>query len=150
GPSSKRCRSPNALVSIASPVHRTLSPVHVDLLPPPKRIKDSDSMTDLDVNSEEGYVPYVPIKVGLGIDIEDSYKPYIELDVDSDIQADIDACIAFADDLRARGTNVRVVAETAAGEEAEPSMRGMVEVKVDPRVRPVIDDDVRESVRKDV
>ncbi|GKA33581.1 hypothetical protein Tco_0720010 [Tanacetum coccineum] len=109
-------------------MHRTLSPVRVDLLPPPKRIRDSDSVTDLDISSEEGYVPYVPIEVGLGIDIKDSYKPYTEPNVDSDIQADIDA----------------------SEEEDEPSVRGMVEFEVDPRVRPVIDDDVRESVREDV
>ncbi|GJT46204.1 hypothetical protein Tco_0954919, partial [Tanacetum coccineum] len=95
GPSCKRCRSPTTSVSIALPVHGALSPVRVDLLPPPKRIRDSDSVTDLDVSSEEGYVPYVPIEVGLGIDIKDSYKPYTEPNVDSDIQADIDACIAF-------------------------------------------------------
>ncbi|GKC88283.1 putative reverse transcriptase domain-containing protein [Tanacetum coccineum] len=83
-------------------------------------------------------------------DVEDSYEPYIEPDVDSNIQADIDACIAFANDLRARGTDVRVVVETAAEEEVESSVRGTVEVEVDPRVRPVIDDDVREFVREDV
>ncbi|GKG61697.1 hypothetical protein Tco_0621406, partial [Tanacetum coccineum] len=69
---------------------------------------------------------------------------------DSNIQADIDACIAFANDLRARGTNVRVVVETAAEEEVESSARGTTEVEVDSRVGPVIDDDVRESVREDV
>ncbi|GKG57380.1 hypothetical protein Tco_0584806, partial [Tanacetum coccineum] len=76
--------------------------------------------------------------------------PYTEPDVDFGIQADIDACIAFADDLRARGTDARVVVETVAEEGVESSMRGTVEVEVDPRVKPVIDDDVRKSVREDV
>ncbi|GKE78015.1 hypothetical protein Tco_1544135 [Tanacetum coccineum] len=107
-------------------------------------------MTDLEVSSEDDYVPYIPIKVCLGVDVEDSYEPYTKPNVDSDIQADIDACIAFADDLRARGMDVRVVVETAAEEEVESSMRGTVEVEVDPRVELVIDDDVRESVREDV
>ncbi|GJV76226.1 putative reverse transcriptase domain-containing protein [Tanacetum coccineum] len=79
-----------------------------------------------------------------------SYEPYTEPDVDSDIQADVDACILFADDLRARGTDVRVVVETVAEEGVESNARGTTEVAVDPRVGPVIDDDVRESVRKDV
>ncbi|GKC10777.1 hypothetical protein Tco_1007559, partial [Tanacetum coccineum] len=115
-----------------------------------KRCRNFDSITDLEVSSEDDYVSYIPIKVGLGVDVEDSYEPYTEPDVDSDIQTDIDACIAFADDLRARRTNVRVVVKTAAEEEVESSMRGTLEVEVDPRVGPVIDDDVRESIREDV
>ncbi|GJT79950.1 hypothetical protein Tco_1054292 [Tanacetum coccineum] len=84
------------------------------------------------------------------VDVEDSYEPYTEPDVDSNIQVDIDTCDAFVDDLRARGTDVRVVVETAAKEEVESSARGTTEVEVDSRVGPVIDDDVRESVREDV
>ncbi|GKF81957.1 hypothetical protein Tco_0243613, partial [Tanacetum coccineum] len=57
-----------------------------------------------EVSSEDGYVPFVPREVSLGVYVEDSYEPYTEPDVDFDIQADIDACIPFADDLRARGT----------------------------------------------
>ncbi|GKG53205.1 hypothetical protein Tco_0552473, partial [Tanacetum coccineum] len=62
----------------------------------------------------------------------------------------IDACIAFADDLKARGMDVRVVVETAAEGEVSSSARGTTEVAVDPRVRPVIDDDLCEYVREDV
>ncbi|GKE37455.1 hypothetical protein Tco_1460860, partial [Tanacetum coccineum] len=149
-PSRKRCRSPTASIYVASPVRGTLSPVRANLLPPHKRIRDSDSVTDLEVSSEEGYVPYVAREVGLGVDVEDSYEPYTKPDVDYVIQADIDACIAFADDIRARGTDVRVIVETVADEEVESSARGTIEVEVGPRVGPVIDDDVRESVREDV
>ncbi|GKC93480.1 hypothetical protein Tco_1158922 [Tanacetum coccineum] len=99
---------------------------------------------------DNGYVPHVPRKVGLRVDVEDIYEPYTDPNGDSDIQVDIDACIAFADDLRARGTDDRVVVETVAEEEVESSVRGMTEVAVDLRVRPVIDDDVRESAREDV
>nr|GEW24331.1 putative reverse transcriptase domain-containing protein [Tanacetum cinerariifolium] len=112
---------------VVSPVRRALSLVRADLLPARKRIKDFGFVTD----------------------VEDSYEPYIEPDVDFDIQADINACIAFADDLRARGTDVRDVVETAAEEEVDSSTRGMVEV--DPRVRQVIDDDdACESIKEDV
>ncbi|GKG63106.1 hypothetical protein Tco_0638753, partial [Tanacetum coccineum] len=54
-----------------------------------------------------------------------------EPDVDSNIHVDIDTCDAFVDDLRARGTDVRVVVETAAKEEVESSARGTTEVEVD-------------------
>nr|GEV20424.1 hypothetical protein [Tanacetum cinerariifolium] len=128
GQSCKRCRSPTSLVPIVSPVCGALSPVRADLLPPRKRIRDFSFVTN----------------------VEDSYEPYTGPDVDSDIHADINTCIAFADDLRARGMDVRVMVEIVAEEEVESSTRGMVEVEVDPRVGPVIDDDVRESVREDV
>ncbi|GJT35721.1 hypothetical protein Tco_0926140 [Tanacetum coccineum] len=91
-----------------------------DLLPPPKRIRDSDLVTDF------------------------------EPDIDPDVQADIDDCFAYANAIRARETDVRVVVETVAEEEAESSKRGTVEVEVDPRIEPVIDDDLRVSVREDV
>ncbi|GJT92355.1 hypothetical protein Tco_1081200 [Tanacetum coccineum] len=148
GPSRKRCRSPTSSIPIASPIRRALSPVRVDLLPSPKRIRDSDSVTDFKVSSEDGYEPYVPRETGLGVDVEDSYEPYIELDIDLDVQACIDECFAYADAIRARGTYVRVVVETVAEEEVESSARGTVEVEVDPRT--VIDDYVCESVREDI
>ncbi|GKA68805.1 hypothetical protein Tco_0768722, partial [Tanacetum coccineum] len=119
GPSRKRCRSPTSSVLVDSPVRRALSPVRVDLFPLPKRIRDSNSVTDLEVSLEEGYVPYVPREVGLGVDVEDSYDPYTEPDVDSDIQVNIDECIMFVGAIRARGTDVRDVVETAAKEEVE-------------------------------
>ncbi|GJT93761.1 hypothetical protein Tco_1082606 [Tanacetum coccineum] len=57
-PSRKRCRSSS--IPVSSPVRGALSPVHADLLPPLKRIRDSDSVTDLEVSLEAGYVPYIP------------------------------------------------------------------------------------------
>nr|GEW72304.1 putative reverse transcriptase domain-containing protein [Tanacetum cinerariifolium] len=76
GLSQKRCRSPTISVPAALPVPRALSPVRADLLPPLKRIKDFNSVTDFEVCSEEGFVPYVPREIGLGVDVEDSYEPY--------------------------------------------------------------------------
>ncbi|GKB91969.1 hypothetical protein Tco_0964241 [Tanacetum coccineum] len=105
-------------------------------------------MTDFEV--EEGYVPCVPREIGLGVDVEDSYEPYTKLDINPNVQTNIDECFVYADAIRTRGTDVRVVVETAAEEDVESSARGVVEVEVDPRVGPVIDDDVRESVREDV
>ncbi|GKB24737.1 hypothetical protein Tco_0864138 [Tanacetum coccineum] len=150
GPSRKRCRSATSSIPVVSPVRGALYLVHGDLLPPRKRIRDSDSVMDFEVSLEDGYVPYVPREVGLGVDVEDSYEPYTEPNVDSNIHADIDACIAFADDLRARGKDDRVVVETMVKEEVESSVRGTIKVKVDLSFKPVIDDDVCESVREDV
>nr|GEX52877.1 hypothetical protein [Tanacetum cinerariifolium] len=148
GLSRKRCRSLPVPVSL--PMYRALSSVQADLSPPPKRIRDFDSATDLENISEDGYEPYVPREVGLGVDVEDSYEPYIEPDINPDILADVDECIAYGDAIRARGIDDRDVVETAAAEEVESSARGMIEAEVDPRVELVVDYDVRKSVREDV
>nr|GEV32327.1 hypothetical protein [Tanacetum cinerariifolium] len=121
--SRKRHRSPTSPVPIASPVHEALSPVRADLLPPPKRNMDFDLGMDLEVSSKDGYESYTPKEIGLGVDIEDSYEP---------------------------GIDIRVMVESTAEEEFELGTKGMVEVEVDPRVRPVVDDDVHESIMEDV
>nr|GEU36593.1 reverse transcriptase domain-containing protein [Tanacetum cinerariifolium] len=117
--------------------------------PSRKRCRDSDSVTVLEVSLEEGYVPYVPKEIGLGVDVEYNYEPYTEPDVDFDIQADIDACVVFADDIVARGTDVRIEDGTAAEEEAKFSARGTIEIGVDRVTHPVISDDTAEPVRED-
>nr|GEX17963.1 hypothetical protein [Tanacetum cinerariifolium] len=138
GPSRKRRRSPTASVPIASPVPRALSPVRADLLSPRKRIRDSNSVTDFEVNymlglldvhwslnntrfffqtthlevvllclvqwyyevtlpdifplrPNLGVLQHVPREIGLGVDVEDSYEPYTEPNIDLVAQADIDA-----------------------------------------------------------
>ncbi|GJZ70225.1 hypothetical protein Tco_0633775 [Tanacetum coccineum] len=67
GPSRMRCRSPTSSVPVVSPVRGALSLVCADVLLHHKRIIDFDSVTDFEVSSEDGYVPCVPIKVGLGV-----------------------------------------------------------------------------------
>ncbi|GKB56773.1 hypothetical protein Tco_0912959 [Tanacetum coccineum] len=123
-PSRKRCRSPISSVPVVLPVRRALSPVRVDLSPPPKRIRDSNSVIDLEGSSKDGYETYVPRETGLRVNGEDSYEPYTEPDIESGIQENIDECIAYADAIRARETVIDMW--------------------------PVIEDDVRESVREDV
>ncbi|GKE01825.1 hypothetical protein Tco_1389808 [Tanacetum coccineum] len=148
-PSRKRRRSPTTSVPVASPVPGALSPVRADLLTPRKRIRDSDSMTNFEVSFEKSFVPYVPREIGLGIDVEDSYEPYTELDIDPDVQADINACITFADDIAARGMDARVEVGTAAEKEAESSARGTIGIGVDRVTHPVVADDMTEPVRED-
>ncbi|GKF88711.1 hypothetical protein Tco_0259588, partial [Tanacetum coccineum] len=77
------------------------------------------------------------------------FELYTEADVDSDIQIDIDACIAFADDIAARGTNVRVEDRTTAEEEAGSSARGTIEIGVDRVTHLVVLNDTVKHVRED-
>ncbi|GKD89839.1 hypothetical protein Tco_1365346 [Tanacetum coccineum] len=67
----------------------------------------------------------------------------------TDFKADINTCIEFADDIAARGTDVRVEDGTAAEEEADSSMRGTTEIGVDRVTHPVVTNDIDEPVRKD-
>nr|GEW30367.1 putative reverse transcriptase domain-containing protein [Tanacetum cinerariifolium] len=114
GPSCKRSTSPTISVLTPSPIPRALSPTHVDLLPPPKRIRSSDSMTDLKDCSNEISESSVPKETSLRDDVvvRGSDKPYSEPDIDPEIQAKIDECIAYVDALSAEGIGVRVVVET--------------------------------------
>nr|GEV89707.1 reverse transcriptase domain-containing protein [Tanacetum cinerariifolium] len=127
GPSRKRCRSPTTSLPITSPVPRALSLEHADLLPPSKSNRE----------------------IGLGVDIKDSYEPYIEPDIDPNVQVDIDACISFADDITTRGTNVRVKDGTVTKEEAESSARGTIEIEVDRVTHLIVSDDIVVHVRED-
>ncbi|GJX52784.1 hypothetical protein Tco_0281153 [Tanacetum coccineum] len=95
---------PSPIRSPTSPIRGALSLVRANLSPPPKRIRDFDLVTDMEV--------------GLRVDSKDSCEPYIEPDTDSDIQENIDECIAYADAIRARGMDDRDVVEIAAEEES--------------------------------
>ncbi|GJS40362.1 hypothetical protein Tco_0565405 [Tanacetum coccineum] len=153
-PSRKRSRSPTASVPLSSPTLGALSYARPKLLPSPKRIRSLETATDLEGCSEDSFEPYVPREAGLGVDFEDeSSEPSrckgtnLEMDVDVvrsdgididlEIQAEIDECIAYADALRYRRIDARVVVEAIDREEIETSMRGPVEVRVDRVTHPV-------------
>ncbi|GJU36068.1 hypothetical protein Tco_1184422 [Tanacetum coccineum] len=53
GPSRKRRRSPMTSVPALSPVFGALSPVRADLIPSPKRVRDSGYSTDVEVHHRE-------------------------------------------------------------------------------------------------
>ncbi|GJZ98846.1 hypothetical protein Tco_0671299 [Tanacetum coccineum] len=53
GPSRKRRRSPMTFVPALSLVSGALSPVHADLIPSPKRVKDSGYLADVEVDHRE-------------------------------------------------------------------------------------------------
>ncbi|GJT11605.1 hypothetical protein Tco_0858647 [Tanacetum coccineum] len=68
--------------------------------------------------------------------------------IDLEIQAEIDECIAYADALRVRGIDARVVVEAVDREEIETGARGLVEVRVDRVTHPVIADDIHKPARE--
>nr|GEU39543.1 putative reverse transcriptase domain-containing protein [Tanacetum cinerariifolium] len=53
GPSRKRCRSPMTPVPALPPVSRALPPVRADLIPSPKRVKDSGYLANVEVDPRE-------------------------------------------------------------------------------------------------
>ncbi|GKB93548.1 hypothetical protein Tco_0979685, partial [Tanacetum coccineum] len=117
GPSRKRSRSPTTYVLIYSPILGVLSSVRADLLPPRKRIRSSDYVTDLEVSSDESSESSIPRETGSRVDVDarDSDEPYLEPDIDPEVQTEIDECIAYVDALRAGGIDARVVVETGEG-----------------------------------
>ncbi|GKD49330.1 putative reverse transcriptase domain-containing protein, partial [Tanacetum coccineum] len=111
------------------------------------------------------FEPYVPKEVGLGVDFEDeSSEPsrsrgadlVMDVDVvrsdgieiDPEIQAEIDECFAYADALRDRGINARVVVEVVDREESETGTRGPVEVRVERVMHPVMPEDTPEPAQE--
>ncbi|GJU56497.1 putative reverse transcriptase domain-containing protein [Tanacetum coccineum] len=157
--SRKRSRSHVASVPLSSPTLGALSYARADLLPSPKRIWSPDIATDLEDCLEDSFKPYVPREVGLGFDFEDeSTEPSrsrgtnLEMDVDvkrsngikidPEIQAEIDECFAYADALRDRGIDAKVVVEAIDREEIEMGIKGPGEVRMDRVTHLVVADDI--------
>ncbi|GKF16323.1 hypothetical protein Tco_0061241, partial [Tanacetum coccineum] len=106
-PSRKRRRSP-------------MTSVPADLIPSPKRVKDSGYLADVEVDPREiSLIDDAIVRV--------SDEPHLEQDIDPEIQAEIDECIAYADALRDRGIDARVVVEAVDRDETETGVRGPVE-----------------------
>nr|GEU82755.1 reverse transcriptase domain-containing protein [Tanacetum cinerariifolium] len=99
-----------------------------------KRIKSSEIATDLDISSEDRFEPYVPRGTDLEMDV-DVVRSY-GIDIDLVIHAEIDECIAYADALRDRGIDVRVIVKVV-DRDNETGTRGSIEVRVD-RVTPLV------------
>ncbi|GKF11550.1 hypothetical protein Tco_0049476, partial [Tanacetum coccineum] len=124
GPSRKRRRSPMTYVPALSPVSEALSPVRADLIPSPKRVKDSGYLADVEVDPRE-----ISLRDDAIVRVSD--EPHLEQDIDPEIQAEIDECFAYAYALRDRGIEARVVVKAVDREEKdipEPAQEGAVEV----------------------
>ncbi|GKC24771.1 hypothetical protein Tco_1026921 [Tanacetum coccineum] len=107
-------------VPALSPVSGALSPVCADLIPSPKRVKDSGYLADVEVDPRE-----ISLRDDAIVRVSD--EPHLEQDIDPEIQAEIDECIAYADALRDRGIDARVVVEAVDRDETETGVRGPVE-----------------------
>ncbi|GKD22597.1 hypothetical protein Tco_1224300, partial [Tanacetum coccineum] len=77
-----------------------------------------------------------------------SDEPHLEQDSDPEIQAEIDECFAYADALRDRGIDARVVVETIDRDETETGVRGLVEVRVERVTHPVMPEDIPEPAQE--
>nr|GFC59775.1 hypothetical protein [Tanacetum cinerariifolium] len=87
GPSCKRSKSPTTYVPISSFISGALSPARADLLPPPKRIRSSDSVMDLEDCLDKSLDSYVLRETSLRDDVavRGSDEPYLEPDIDPEI-----------------------------------------------------------------
>ncbi|GKE18930.1 hypothetical protein Tco_1426507 [Tanacetum coccineum] len=101
--SCKRSRSPIASVPLSSSTLEALSYARADLLPSPKRIRSPEIATDLEDCLEDRAI--------LEMDVDVVRSDGIE--IEPEIQAEIDECFAYADALRDRGIDARVVVEAA-------------------------------------
>ncbi|GJW01559.1 hypothetical protein Tco_1556810 [Tanacetum coccineum] len=106
GPSCKRCRSPTTSVPSSTPVLRSISPTHVDLLPPCKRFKDSYSPKDsreehMEIGTDDAeVVADLGISDRVGAHIKDGIGMGFKI-ASSDIREDEEE---FEVEARARGT----------------------------------------------
>nr|GEX12802.1 hypothetical protein [Tanacetum cinerariifolium] len=142
GPSRKRRRSPMTLVPVLSHISESLSPIHADLIPSPKRVRDSGYLADVEVDPRE-------TSLRDDVIVKGSDEPHLEHDIDPKVQAEIDECIAYADALRYRGIDARVVVEVVNREESETGTRGPVEVIVERVMHPVMPEDTLEPSQEE-
>ncbi|GKA60799.1 putative reverse transcriptase domain-containing protein [Tanacetum coccineum] len=95
GPSHKRCRSPTTLVPSSTPVWRSITPTHADLLLPRKRFRDSYSPEDskeehMEIGTADAEdVADLGIRDGVGVDTEDCIGMGVEIAA-SNIRGDED------------------------------------------------------------
>ncbi|GJR42844.1 hypothetical protein Tco_1310947 [Tanacetum coccineum] len=118
----------------------TLSFARADLLPSPKRFRSPELATDLEDSSAKSSEPSRSKGTDLEMDVDVERSDGI--DIDPEIQAEIDECIAYADALRDRGIDVRVLVEAIDREEIEMGVRGPVEVRVNRVTHLVVADDI--------
>ncbi|GKC86374.1 hypothetical protein Tco_1142091 [Tanacetum coccineum] len=150
GPYCKRHRSLMASIPALSPVSRTLSHARADLIPLPKKIRDSDYLADVEVDSRESFEPSRSRGNDIAVDddIEKVDESHSEHEIDH-VQATIKACFYFANIIRSRWIDMRVVAETVARDEIGTDTRNIVEGGDDRVTHPVVSNDVQEAAQED-
>nr|GEV62282.1 hypothetical protein [Tanacetum cinerariifolium] len=142
GPSRKRRRSPMTSVPALSLVYGALSSVCANLIPLPKRVMDSDYLADVEVDPRE-------TSLRDDVIIRGSDEPYIEQDINPEIHAEINECIAYADALKDRRIDARVIVEVVVREENEIGTRGSVKVRVKRVTYRAMPEDTPEPAQKE-
>ncbi|GKD53090.1 hypothetical protein Tco_1286477 [Tanacetum coccineum] len=89
------------------------------------------------------------VLVHINVLVRGSDEPRLEHDIDPEIQAEIDECITYADALRAREIDARVVVEAVDREEIEMGTRGPVEVRVERIMHPAVPDDIPKPTQEE-
>ncbi|GJR49408.1 putative reverse transcriptase domain-containing protein [Tanacetum coccineum] len=112
-----------------------LSSVRADLIPSRKRVKDFGYLADVEADLRE-----ISLRDDVIVRVRD--EPHLEQDIDPEIQAEIDECIAYADALRDRGIDARVVVEAVDRDETDTGVRGPVEVRVERVTHPAMPEDI--------
>nr|GEV90410.1 hypothetical protein [Tanacetum cinerariifolium] len=144
-PSRKRSRSHAASIKLSLPILGALSYALAYNLPSPKRIRSSEIAIYLEVSSEDRFEPYVPIGTNLEMDVDVLRSDMIE--IDPEIRAEIDKCITYANVLRDRGIDAKVVVDAVDKDEFGTDVRGPIEVRVDRVTYPVTADDIPEPAQ---
>ncbi|GKC91503.1 hypothetical protein Tco_1152152, partial [Tanacetum coccineum] len=141
GLSHKRRGSPMTSIPALPPVFGALSLVSADLIPSPKRVRYYGYLADVEVDPRE-------TSLRDDVIVRGSDEPHLEQDIDLEIHAEIDECFAYADALRDRGIDTRVVVEVVDRVENKTGARGPVEVRVERVTYPVMLDDIPEHARE--
>nr|GEV11734.1 putative reverse transcriptase domain-containing protein [Tanacetum cinerariifolium] len=118
----KRSRYPTTSVPISSPIPGALSPARADLLPPPKRIRSSDFVIDLEDCSDESSESSVPRETSLRDDVVVREQ---------------------------KGIDDRVVVEIVAQEVVETGAKGPIEVRVERVTHPTVSEDIPEPAQEE-
>ncbi|GJT35401.1 hypothetical protein Tco_0925820 [Tanacetum coccineum] len=137
-----RSRSPVASVLLSSPTLEALSYACADLLPSPKRIRSPETATDLKDCLEDSFESYVPREMDVDVVRSDG------IEIELEIQAEIDECFAYADALRDRGIDARVVVKAVDREESKTGTRGPIEVRLERVTHLVMPDDTPEPAQE--
>nr|GEY81111.1 hypothetical protein [Tanacetum cinerariifolium] len=156
-PSRMRRRSPMTYVPSLLPVSRALSHVHVNLIPSPKKVRDSGYLADVEFGLRETSLRDDVIARDnalrdRGIDarvvVEAVDRDEIKTGVRGPVEAKIVECFAYADALRDRGINARVVVEAVDRDEIKTGVRGPVEVSVERITHTAMLEDIPEPAQE--
>ncbi|GJS16845.1 hypothetical protein Tco_0411317 [Tanacetum coccineum] len=106
-----------ASISALPLVSGALSPVRADLVPSPKRVRDSGYLADVEVDPRE-----TSLRDDVIVRVSD--EPHLEQDIDLEIQAEIDKCVKGLVKVRVE----RVTHPAMPKDILEPAQEGAVEV----------------------